>query len=90
MLQWRKNVSQIDAIILYKLSLLILFFASVCNAQNERHIQLYVQNGLSEDPTLVLIPPATDSETKRDHKGKFGLRLQVRLYDRYILGRPIL
>ena len=90
MLQWRKNVSHVDAIILYKLSLWILFFVSVCNAQNERQLQLAVHNGLLEDPTLVLIQPATDSEIKRGHKEKFGLRLQVRLYGRYRLERPIL
>ena len=83
MLQWRKNVSQVDAIILYKLGLWILVFASVCNAQNERQLQLFVQNGLLEDPELVLNRPETDSEIKRGHNGKFGLRLQVRLYNRY-------
>ena len=83
MLQWRKNVSQVDAIILYKLTLWILFFALVCNAQNEKQVQLYVPNGSLEDPTLVLIHPESDFETKRGHKGKFGLRLQVGQYNRY-------
>ena len=83
MLQWRKHVSQVDAIILYKLGLWILFFASFCNAQNEKQLQLFVQNGLLEDPALVLIRPETDSETKLGPNGKFGLRLQVILYNRY-------
>lgn len=73
MLSWRKQLVRPDALIAWRLALLILSSTFSCKAQNHRLLQKHHL----KDPILVFIRQGANSVSVEDHKEPFSVIPQV-------------